>query len=843
MQADIVRLRGVLGDRYAVEHELGRGGMATVYLARDLVQDRTVAIKVLHPDLSAALGAERFRREIEIERLLEHPNILGVLESGEADGLLYFSMPFVSGESLRARMDREGQLPVDDALRIAADVAEALDYAHRRGVLHRDVKPENILLEDGHVFVADFGIARALSDEAGQRLTQTGVTLGTPVYMSPEQSFAERDLDGRSDLYSLGCVLYEMLVGTPPFTGPNAQAITARHHLEEVPSITVVRPTVSDAVEDLVLQALAKSRADRCDTGEFASRLRAFLAVGTTTERRTMATRRDLSRVGGRRAADVQRRRSRVAMGVAAAALLVAAAIGGLWYRQHSAPLVDARTARVAVLYFRDASAGGRLGYLADGLTEALIDGMASAGVDVVSRGGVLPFRGTSASRDSVNGALQVAGDTVGLFVDGVVAEADGRAAITVTLADPGDARVKTRRFELPLDSVGTAAAADRFAPIEDWLRQGIGQAVSMSRTRVAAENDAAWTLLQRAEYDRKRAEALWQGGDTTRAAGVFATADSLAGVAAERAPRWAGPPTLRGRIAHRRSLMTQRPGEAAPLLAAAAGYAAEAVRLGPDDADALELRGTVAYARVLAGLVRDSAAVRAQVDSAARDLKAAVAANPKQAGAWVWLSRVAYQQLNRIEARDAAQKAYEADAYLTNAPAVLWRLFATSYDIGEGADAERWCFTGQRRFPDDPLFLQCELLLMTMRGARPDVGRGWQLVEELNARWPRPERAFRDRFDRMLLAAALGRAGLADSARQVMVQARADRTIDPRGELQGLEAFARTVIGDHAVALDLLEGYLREFPEHREGFRRLNTWWWQDIQSEPRYVTLVRGG
>ena len=393
MAAELSRLKGALGERYAVEHELGRGGMAIVYLARDLVHDRHVAIKVLHPDLSVALGEERFRREIEIESRLDHPHILGILDSGDAAGLLYYVMPFVAGESLRAKMDREGQLQVEEAVRIAAECAEALDYAHSQGVLHRDIKPENILLEDGRALVADFGIARALSDEAGQRLTQTGVTLGTPVYMSPEQSFAERDLDGRSDLYSLGCVLYEMLAGTPPFTGPNAQAITARHHLEAVPSITVVRPSVSDEIEDLVYKSLAKSRADRSSTGEWARSLRASLQAGRTTERRTVATRRDVERLGGRRESDVkERRKSRIAIGVAAAALLLASSVGGLWYRQSTAKFAEAGT-RVAVLYFQDASANRRLGYLADGLTEALIDGMAQAKVDVVSRTGVLPFR------------------------------------------------------------------------------------------------------------------------------------------------------------------------------------------------------------------------------------------------------------------------------------------------------------------------------------------------------------------------------------------------------------------------------------------------------------------
>jgi serine/threonine protein kinase len=212
-------------DRYRVERELGRGGMATVYLARDLKHNRLVALKVLHPELTAILGAERFLREIQIAANLNHPHILPLHDSGAVGEILYYVMPYVEGESLRDRLVREKQLPVDDALGIGQEVAQALDYAHRHGVVHRDIKPENILLEDGQAVVADFGIAHAISEAGGTRLTETGLTLGTPAYMSPEQAAGQSSLDGRSDLYSLGCVMYEMLVGEPPFTGPTAQAI------------------------------------------------------------------------------------------------------------------------------------------------------------------------------------------------------------------------------------------------------------------------------------------------------------------------------------------------------------------------------------------------------------------------------------------------------------------------------------------------------------------------------------------------------------------------------------------------------------------------------------------
>jgi serine/threonine protein kinase len=281
------QLNAALKDRYDVERELGRGGMATVFLARDIKHGRQVAIKVLHEDLAIALGEERFRREIEIANSLSHPHILPLYDSGEAQGSLFFVMPYVEGESLRDRLNREKILPIEDALRITQEVASALDFAHRKNIIHRDIKPENILLGGGHAVVADFGLARAVNSMNAAALTQTGMSLGTPTYMSPEQAFAEKDIDGRSDQYSLACVLYEMLTGQPPFTGPNAQAIMARHSMAAVPSMQIVRNTIPNEVEDLVQRALAKSRTDRfASLAEFAEELNECVLDHDTDTRR-----------------------------------------------------------------------------------------------------------------------------------------------------------------------------------------------------------------------------------------------------------------------------------------------------------------------------------------------------------------------------------------------------------------------------------------------------------------------------------------------------------------------------------------------------------------------------
>src|ERR1041385_7564787 len=238
------RLETALAGRYTVEREVGRGGMATVYLAQDRKHRRQVAVKILHPHIAAHLGTDRFLREIDIAARLSHPHILTLIDSGEADGLLYYIMPFVQGESLRDRMNRIGRLPLDEALQTARHVAQALGYAHQHGIVHRDIKPENVMLHEGEAMVTDFGIAKAVSAAGADTLTQTGTSVGTPAYMSPEQAGGAVELDGRSDVYSLGCVLYEMLAGRTPFTGPTAQAIIVKSFTEPVPPLRSVRDAV-----------------------------------------------------------------------------------------------------------------------------------------------------------------------------------------------------------------------------------------------------------------------------------------------------------------------------------------------------------------------------------------------------------------------------------------------------------------------------------------------------------------------------------------------------------------------------------------------------------------------
>lgn len=375
------RVRSSVADRYAIERELGHGGMAWVYLAQDLKHRRPVAIKVLRPELGEAIGTDRFTREIEIAAKLTHPHILPLHDSGEAAGLLYYVMPFIEGESLRDRLEREIQLPVDDALKIVREVADALAYAHSCGVVHRDVKPENILLKSGHAFVADFGIARAVSLAGGDKLTQTGLSIGTPAYMSPEQVEGAAHVDGRSDLYSLACVLYESLTGETPFRGPNAQTIIARRMTNPVPSLRGVRPQVPEYVEQAVTRALALTPADRfASTSQFADALSAAPAASAPSSRR----------------------RTRIRLtGALAAAVVLAAAV--FIAKQASTPKLPLSAARVAVLPFA-VRLGGSFAYLAEGMVDLLSRDLDGAGdLRAVDPGTILTTLSHAGSDDQLD--------------------------------------------------------------------------------------------------------------------------------------------------------------------------------------------------------------------------------------------------------------------------------------------------------------------------------------------------------------------------------------------------------------------------------------------------------
>ena len=460
------RLRAALADRYALERELGHGGMATVYLARDLRHGRAVAIKVLRPEIAAALGPERFLREIEVAARLTHPHILALHDSGQAGGSLYYVMPYIEGESLRDRLDREGQLPLEDALRITREVAGALSYAHSHDVVHRDIKPENILLSGGEAVVADFGIARAITQAAGSKLTETGIPIGTPAYMSPEQASGGGVIDGRSDVYSLACVLYEMLVGEPPYTGPNAQVVIAKRFTDPVPSVRRLRDTIPPTMDAAITKALAKAPTDRFATAaQFGEALEA----------------------PAQRARDTGRRTSRLAAWAGLAATLVVAAAGlFVLSRPHGTPALAGPPGQsIAVLPFVNVSGAPQEEYLSDGISEELINALSKLPqLKVVARPSSFAFKGKNEDVRQIGQALQVA-----TVLGGSVRRAANRLRVTAQLTD---ARNGYNLWSETYDR----EMGDVFA-VEDGISHAIMRALQMHLV-----SEDSLTLLRRPTHD-----------------------------------------------------------------------------------------------------------------------------------------------------------------------------------------------------------------------------------------------------------------------------------------------------------------------------------------------------
>ena len=550
MTDQLAELKAALPQRYTVERPLGRGGMATVYLAHDRKLDRPVALKVLHPELATAIGVERFLREIGTAAGLNHPLILPLHDSGEAGHLLYYTMPYLEGETLRSRLTRERQLSIEDAVSVTGDVAEALAYAHSRGVVHRDIKPENILFSAGRAVVADFGIARAVT-VARLELTGTGVAIGTPAYMSPEQAGGAAAIDGRSDLYSLGCVLYEMLAGRPPFEGPTVQAVIARLSIDPPPPIRTVRPSVPVALECAVLKALAKVPADRFATAlQFADAVRA---------------RED-------------------------------AAAGG-----------DAES--IAVLPFANLSADAEFEYLSDGIAEDIINALAQLpGLRVAARTSSFAFRGRAVELREVGAKLRVA-----TVLEGSVQKAGNRLRVTAQLIKVSDGyHLWSERYDREMTDV--FAIQDEIAKaIAARLQVTFDGSSTAALVTPATENLDAYHLCLKGRY------LLAQRGLGLRKA--LECFDQALALDPNYALAHAG-------LAEACTVLAQY-GLVPPgmLRAKARAAACRALELAPQLAEAHAAAGTVSFV-----MDWDWA-------TAARELRHAIALNPRNVSARLWLS------------------------------------------------------------------------------------------------------------------------------------------------------------------------------------------------------------
>jgi eukaryotic-like serine/threonine-protein kinase len=806
----IGRLRSALAGRYTLEGEIGRGGMSVVYRARDMRLDRDVAVKVLRPELTVALGADRFLREIQIAARLQHPHILPLHESGEVDGLFYYVMPFVAGESLRARLMEHGPLSVPEAVRIAQEIGSALTYAHEQGFIHRDVKPENILLSSGLAMIADFGIAQALVHAGLSPLTDSGVVVGTPGYMSPEQSAGQSKLDARTDVYSLGCVVYEMLAGEPPFTGPTARAVLARHIHEHPPSIHVVRPGIPPAIEHAVNCALAKSPADRFPS---AAEFGAALATPDIKEVESSRWRRLL---------------------VPVVASTVVVLGGWLAWQRWGQPATAARPpspdpTRMAVLYFSDRSENGTLRHVAHGLTEALIDELSTvSALNVVSPSGVRPYSDKDMPLDSIARSLRV-----GTIVEGSVERPGNRLRVRVRLIDAATGQqIEAAQIERPWGDL-LALQSELADSVSRFLRMRLGREVRLREQQAATRSVPAWELVRQAETLTEDADAM----EAVRAGRLFDQADGLLARAERLDPQWREPIIARGWLAGRQADVHGYDAQAA-WFAKGLDHARRALQLDPEDPRALELRGTLRlWLWQLPG--KDSVSQATLVDASEQDLRNAVLSAPGLARAWNFLSLLYEQKGDWVQADLMLRRALQADAYLTETARSMQVLIFAALERGDTAGARSWCTTGRSQFPNDFHLWECELTLLGWyANRRSDVSRAWSLVETIERRDTTNVIAMGWGVRRLMVAAILARAGLSDSARSVM---RATRALASGPALDGLElyeAMVLTELGDRDAALRTLDTFVQRFPQARSYVATAR--WFTALHADPRFARVV---
>ena len=799
----IARLRIALSERYMLKHELGRGGMGTVLLAHDKKHGRDVAIKLLHPELADSVGAERFLQEIRTTSQLSNPHILALHDSGEADGLLYYIMPYVKGESLRELLKRQGRLPLPLAIQITLGILSGLEYAHALGIVHRDIKPENILLtERHHPLIADFGLARALTHARDKRLTATGLTVGSPMYMSPEQANGGSDVHPSADLYSLGCVLYEMLAGAPPFTGATVQAVIHQHNVEPPPSIRAVNPDVPLSVDLAIRKAMAKTPAERfANASEFAHVLDAWVPVSpsgnpaaATSVRRRFLAKRTLAAVG--------------------LFLVLGAAAVGAWKMWRNPPVAtgDPERPRIAVMYFEDGTPQKDLGYLADGITETLIRELGRLDeIDVVSENGVRPFRAANVAIDSVASALNAQ-----LLISGRVQRSGDRLRVGVSITDAQThTEVRGKTFERPWGEE-FALMDTLLIDVSEFLRQELEKEIRIRGWKHETRNTEAWRMVLQAEELNKQADKLEVARMLDGMSGLFRTADSLLIRAQELDPQWDEPVVQRAKLQLRRAtiaLQLQKAHEVSKAIDQGLRLADSAVAQTAG-AGAFEVRGDLRYWKLMALPPATAAQYAAQLASIEKDLRQAVALDPGRARVWSRLAAIMYDKGQFREANQAARKALDEDAYLRGADEAIYLLFLTHFELSEDAEAQRWCEQVQRRVPNPGPKLMCRFQLMVWSPSDTlSSEKAWQLLREVPGNDDMHSR-IQDARHMMLLAGALAGEGLTDSARVVLERG---HQLNPVASMNAdWEAAVRILLNELEPARTLLKAHLRTWPTER---------------------------
>jgi serine/threonine-protein kinase len=789
----------VVAERYRIIREIGRGGMATVYLAHDLKHARDVALKVVRAELVATVGSGRFLREIEIAAQLRHPHIVPLYDSGEADGVLYYVMPFEAGQSLRERLRRDGPLPIDDTLVILRDICDALGHAHQRGIVHRDIKPDNVLLSGRHALVTDFGVARAATEANGTATTTgAGVMLGTPAYMAPEQVATDPRVDHRADVYAVGVLAYELLTGHPPFSGDSPQEILAAQ-LTRVPEpLTTSRPDVPNALAELVMKCLQKKPANRCQSAdEIVVALETAARPITPTARSTTPP------------APHGKRHRRVRLTTLLGAVAAVAALGlARVMRNRDVPIEpSAPRLAIGILPVRAATPDGNLDWLATGLQSQLSVELAQVSsfdvrptetIDALTRVG-WPLDSVALARGVdyfVRAALSKTGN------DSVL--------VTLELIERGIRSVGAGFVRAPLQLEATVETLGR--RLAERLRPMLGSRAREQELERGATDSLALQLRRRADHRRLIARERIASADLEGAERALDSAATLL-IASERLdPKWPAPRHARASLSATRALVLLQKSNGADTAGvrrtfdAALALLDSGLKQSPRDAIAFALRGRLRWQRAvfLAPSVRDREA-DAEARSAQRDLEAALAIDTTLARAAADLSHIYYEAYGRYDAAAAyAERADRLDSYMEESSQIIDRLALSNLEMNRDAAAARWCHEGVRRFPTNPAHVACVLEVMAWGSEPVSADSAWPYFRQLE-RLTSVGNVHARAFYAMEVAAVLAKSRTVspDSVRAVVARVYADVAASPaasddlRQDLLALEAAVLYRLGD----------------------------------------------
>ena len=838
----------VVAERYRIIREIGRGGMATVYLAHDIKHDRDVALKVLRTELAAALGSGRFLREIQIAARLRHPHIVPLYDSGRvpapgpgtlgghaADGIVYYVMPYEAGESLRERLRREGRLPITDVVAILRDVCEALAYAHEQGVVHRDIKPDNVLLSGGHALVTDFGVARAASEASDTTSTTTaaGVMLGTPAYMAPEQVAADPKVDYRADIYAVGALAYEMLAGFPPFRGESTQEVLAAQLTDPPVAVATHRPDVPDALAGLVMKCLEKKPANRWQSANAIGQ-----ALGEPMPQRAVAasvsapSRQDHgSSLAGTRLAMMTWRPARRLTTVVVGAL----ATGGVIFAVQRATRDIRRGADgsgspvvIGILPVKAASHGTNLDWLATGLERQLpIELTPVVGLAVRPTETIAAALATNWSLDSIALVRKV-----DYFVRASLSEGNSDSAlVTLELIEGGIRSVRVGSLRVPLR--GTTATVEVIGRrLAEDIRPLLGSRVREREAENRSADLAATELRRRAWQQRLLVRQHLVAQNAGAAERALDSATVLLIEAQRRDPGWREPRLERASLSGTRALLAlQRTG--GPGLTVVGnfdggiGIVDSLLRRTPRDPVALAARGRLLMQRAMFSL-EDSVEKQTATVAARNDLETAFDLDTTITAAAADLSQILFNEARYEDAAALAERAYRLDSYMEESSQIMNRLALSSLELERDSAAAAWCAAGRRRFPNNPAHWACVLEVMAWGAGRVDPDSAWTAHGEARRLTGQRNVSALAIYD-FAIAGALARSpGVSvDSARAVLARARAafeasnDTRRTVRNDLLAREAAVRYRLADSATADSLMDQLRRADPRQADRLAR----------------------